>query len=72
MKEIKCLKFNKRHKFNKKANEDQFKSNQKLSETLDSAKSAAEHSQLEKVKNDLEEGEKIISERQKHILLANN
>ena len=58
------------HKFKKKANEEQFKFNQKLSETLDSAKSAAENSQLEKVKNDLEEGEKLISERQKHILLA--
>ena len=70
MKEIKRLKFNKPHKFKKKANEDQFKFNQKLSETLDSAKSAAENSQLEKAKNDLEEGEKLISERQKHILLA--
>ena len=70
MKEIKRLKFNEPHKFKKKANEDQFKFNQKLSEMLDSAKSAAEHSQLEKVKKDLEEGEKLISERQKHILLA--
>ena len=70
MKEIKRLKFNEPHKFKKKANEDQFKFNQKLSETLDSAKSAAEQSQLEKVKNDLEEGEKLISERQTHILLA--
>ena len=70
MKEIKHLNFNKPHKFKKKANEDQFKFNQKLSKTLDSAKSAAEQSQLEKVKNDLEEGEKLISERQKNILLA--
>ena len=70
MKEIKRLKFNEPHKFKKKANEEQFKFNQKLSETLDSAKSAAENSQLEKVKNDLEEGEKLISERQKHSLLA--
>ena len=70
MKEIKRLKFNEPHKFKKKANEDQFKFNQKLSETLDSAKSAAEHSQLGKVKSDLEEGEKLISERQKHVLLA--
>ena len=62
MKEIKRLKFNEPHKFKKKANEDQFKFNQKLSETLDSAKSAAENSQLEKVKTDLEEGEKLLSE----------
>ena len=47
MKEIKRLKFNEPHKFKKKANEDQFKFNQKLSETLDSAKSAVEQPQLE-------------------------
>ncbi|XP_066015647.1 serine/threonine-protein phosphatase 4 regulatory subunit 2-like [Pocillopora verrucosa] len=70
MKEIKRLKFNESHKFKKKANEDQFKFNQKLSETLDSAKSAAKNLQLEKVKTSLEEGETLISERQKHILLA--
>ena len=39
-------------------------------ETFDSAKSAAEKSNLEKVKSDLEEGEKSLVERQKHILLA--
>ena len=33
MKEIKRLKFNESHKFKKKANEDQFNFNQKLSET---------------------------------------
>ena len=70
MKGIKRLKFNESHKFKKKANEDQFKFNQKLSEMLDSAKSAAENLQLEKVKTSLEEGETLISERQKHILLA--
>ena len=70
MKEIKRLKFNESHKFKKKANEDQFKFNQKLSETLDSAKSAAGNSQHEKVKTSLEEGETLISERQKHILLT--
>ncbi|XP_068703674.1 uncharacterized protein [Montipora foliosa] len=70
MKEIKRLKFNEPQKFKKKANEDQLKFNQKLSEALHSAKSAAEHSQIGKVKSDLEEGEKLISERQKHVLLA--
>ena len=70
MKEIKRLKFNEPHKFKKKANEGQFKFNKKLSETLHSAKSATENSQFEKVKTDLEEGEKLLSERQKHVLLA--
>ena len=41
-----------------------------MAETIDSAKSAVQKSQLEKVKSDLEEGEKLLNERQKHILLA--
>ena len=70
MKEIKKLKFQEPHKFKGKANEDQYKFNLKLAETFDSAKSAAEKSNLEKVKSDLEEGEKLLVERQKHIILA--
>ena len=70
MKEIKKLKFQEPHKFKRKANEDQYKFNLKLTETFDSAKSATEKSNLEKVKADLEEGEKLLSECQKHILLA--
>ena len=69
--EIKKLKYNEPHKFNKRANEDQYKFNLKIAETIDSAKSAAQKSQLEKVKSDLAEGEKLLNERQKHILLAN-
>ena len=64
------MKFQEPHKFKRKANEDQYKFNLKLAETFDSAKSAAEKSNLEKVKSDLEEGEKLIVEWQKHILLA--
>ena len=48
----------------KEANADH-KFKQKLNETLDSAKSVGETSQLKKVKNDLEE-EKLISQGQKH------
>ena len=70
MREIKKLKFQEPHKFKRKANEDQYKFNLKLAETFDSAKSAAEKSNLEKVKSDLDEGEKLLVERQKHILLA--
>ena len=70
MKEIKKLKFDEPHKFKKKANEDQFNFNRKLAENIGSAKSAAENGQLEKVKSDLEEGEKLLCERQKLILLA--
>ena len=70
MKEIKRLKFSESHKFKKKANEEQFEFNQKLIKTLDSAKSAAENPQLEKVKTSSGESETLISERQKHILPA--
>jgi len=38
--------------------------------TIDSAKSAAQKLQLEKVKSALEEREKLLNEQQKHILLA--
>lgn len=70
MREIKKLKHSEPHKFKWKANEDQYKFNLKLGETLDNVKSAAQKSQLEKVKSELEEGEKLLFERQKHILLA--
>jgi hypothetical protein len=70
MREIKKLKFSDPRKFKRKANEDQYKFNLKLAETLDDAKSAAEKLQLDKVKADLDAGEKLLIERQKHILLA--
>ena len=70
MREIKKLKHSEPHKFKRKANEDQYKFNLKLGETLDNAKSAAQKSQLEKVKSELDEGEKLLLEHQKHILLV--
>ena len=66
MKEIKKLKYDKPHKFC----EDQFNFNRKLAENIGSAKSAAENGQLENVKSDLAEGDKLLCERQKLILLA--
>ena len=70
MREIKKLKHSEPHKFKRKANEDLYKFNLKLGETLVNAKSAAQNSQLQKVKSELDEGEKLLLERQKHILLA--
>ena len=70
MKAIKKLKYDEPHKFKKKANEDQFNFNRKLAENIGTAKSAAEIGQLEKVRSDLAEGEKLLCERQKLILLA--
>ena len=58
--EIKKLKYDEPHKFKKKANEDQFNFNRKLTENIGSAKSTAENGQLEKVKSDLAEGEKLL------------
>ena len=52
--EIKKLKYNEPHKFKKRANEDQYKFNLKMAETIDSDKSAGQKSQLEKVKSDFE------------------
>ena len=62
--EIKKLKYNEPCQFKKKTNKDQFKSNLKLAETMDNCKTSAETSQLEKVKAELEEGEKLLGERQ--------
>ena len=67
MKEIKRLKFNESHKFKKKANEDQFNFNQKLSETPNPPPKIYSS---RRSKTSLEEDETLISERQKHILLA--
>ena len=64
MKEIKKLKYDKPHKFKKKANGYQLNFNRKLAENIGTAKSAAETCQLEKVKSDLAEGEKLLCERQ--------
>ena len=62
MKEIEEL------KFKSKANKDQCKFNLDLAETFDSAKSAVEKTNLEKVKSDFKECEKLLSERLKRIL----
>ena len=70
MKEIKELKFQEPLKFKRKANENQYKFNLKLAETFDSTKSAAEKTNLEKVKSDLEECEKLLVQRRKPVLLA--
>ena len=70
MKETKELKFREPLEFKRKASEDQYKFNLKLVETFDSAKSAPEKTNLEKVKSYLDECEKLLVERQKSVLLA--
>lgn len=68
--QIKRMKFDDPHRFKKKANEDQYKFNLKLSDAVDEAKTSCLSQKFDKAKQSLEKGEKLLAERQKHILLA--
>jgi len=70
LREIKKLKFEEPRRFKKKANEDQYRLNSKLTDVLDEAKSSCSAQNLDKVKETLEKRENSLAERQKHILLA--
>ena len=70
LKEIKKLKFDEPHRFKKKGNEDQYRFNLKVSDAIEEAKDAWSARQFNKVHASLEKGEKLLTERQKHILLA--
>ena len=58
------------HRFKKRGNEDQYRFNLKLSDAIEEAKDACSARQFDKVHASLEKGEKLLTERQKHILLA--
>lgn len=70
IREIKKLKLEEPRRFKKKANEDQFRFNAKIQDTLEETKAAAQANALDKVKDSLQKGEDLLKERQKHILLA--
>ena len=70
LKEIKKLKFDEPHRFKKRGNEDQYRFNLKVSDAIEEAKDAFSARQFDKVHASLEKGEKLLTERQKHILLA--
>ena len=70
LKEIKKLKFDEPHRFKKRGNEDQYRFNLKVSDAIEEAKDACSARQFDKVHASLEKGEKLLTERQKHILLA--
>ena len=72
LKEVKKLKFDEPHRFKKKGNEDQYRFNLKVGDAIEDseAKEACSSQQFDKVHASLEKGEKLLSERQKHILLA--
>ena len=57
-------------RFKKKANEDQFRFNAKIQDTSEETKAAAQANAPDKVKDSLQEGEDLLKERQKHILLT--
>ena len=70
IREIKKLKMKEPRRFKKKVNEDQFRFNAKIQDTLEETKAAAQANALDKVKDSLQKGEDLLKERQKHILLA--
>ena len=70
LKEIKKLKFHEPHRFKKRGNEDQYRFNLKVSDIIEEAKDACSPLQFDKVHASLEKSEKLLTERQKHILLA--
>ena len=70
LREIEKLKFEEPRRFKKKANEDQYRFNSKLTDVLGEAKSSCSAQNLDKVKESLDKGENLLAERQKHILLA--
>ena len=68
--EIKKLKFEEPRRFKRKANEDHYRFNSKLSDVLTEVKSSCMSLQRDKVKESLDDGESLLAERQNHILLA--
>ena len=70
LKEIKKLKYSEPHRFKRKANEDQHKFNVKVLDSLSDVSTALEKKEIIKAQEALQKGEKLLNERQKHILLA--
>ena len=70
LKEIKKLKFDEPRRFKKRGNDDQYRFNLKVSDAIEEANGACSARQFDKVHASLEKGEKLLTERQKHILLA--
>jgi len=66
----KRLKFDEPHWFKKRGNEDQYRFNLKVSDAIEEVKDACSVHQFDKVHASLEKGEKLLTERQKHVLPA--
>ena len=63
LREIMKLKFEEPRRFKKKANEDQYRFNSKLTDVLDEAKSSCSTQNLDKVKESLEKGENLLADK---------
>ena len=70
LKKIKKLRFNEPNRFKKEGNEDQYGFNIKVVDAIEEAKETCSSHQFDTLHATLEKGKKILSERQKHILLA--
>ena len=70
MAEIKRIKRDPIPQFNKKSNEDQYKANKAVTETVKDAKAALESKDFEKTKEALDRDVALLQEHQKLILLA--
>jgi len=70
MSEIKRLKRDSVPHFNKKSNEEHYKSNKAIKDAVEDAQIALERSDVEKTKQALDKGMELLQERQKLILLA--
>ena len=69
--EIKRIKVDiERHSFRSKGNEEQFKFNRKVANTMEDARRHLAEQKFDAVVEDIKEGEKLISQRQKLILIA--
>ncbi|KAL9969042.1 hypothetical protein ACROYT_G021206 [Oculina patagonica] len=70
MSEIKRLKRDPVHHFNKKSNEEQFNANKAIKDAVEDAQTALDNKDLQKTKEALDKGMDLLKERQKLILLA--
>ena len=70
LKEIKKLKYAEPHNFKRKANEDQFKFNTKVIDTMAEVSGFLQQKEISKAQEEIKKGEQLLREQQKHILLA--
>ena len=70
MSEIKRLKRDSAPQFNKKSNEEQYKANKAIKDAVEDAQIALQRNDVEKTKQALDKGMKLLQEREKLILPA--